>query len=473
MRIAHIASEVHPFAKTGGLADVAGTLPAAIAALGHHVTVVTPAHRSTPDMPVPGDVAGVVAAMGHQATVFRLERHGVEVLLLDCPDLFLRPAPYGTPAGDFPDNHRRFAFFCHAAIAVLAQRGGADILHAHDWQAALIPVLLHHEPEVKALLGEAATVLTIHNLAYQGIFPADLLEECGLPWSVNTVDVMEYWGKVSFLKGGLTSADALTTVSPTYAQEILTPSFGCGLEGVLQQRRTDLTGILNGLDGREWNPGRDPALPATYGPDDAATGKAAARAALTEETGLAPGRRPLAGMVSRLADQKGADIVADAVPGIIAQGYDLVVLGSGDRNIQDRLRVAVAAQPGRAVLSLGFNDRLARRIYAASDVFLMPSRFEPCGLGQLIAMRYGAIPVVSRTGGLADTVTDLGQPGGTGVFLDELSPAGLLNALARAKRFIADRPGLRTVLRRLMRRDFSWERSARAYLELYRSLRAS
>lgn len=467
MRIAHIASEVYPFAKTGGLADVTGTLPAAIASLGHEVTVITPAHRPTPDVPVPGSIVGAVTALGYQATVFHLERDSVDVLLLDCPELFLRPAPYGTPEGDFPDNHRRFAFFCHAALSLLAQRGGVDILHAHDWQAALAPVLLRYDPAARALLPDAATVMTIHNLAYQGIFPADSLPECGLPWNVNTIDVMEYWGQLSFLKGGLTSADALTTVSPTYAREILTPDFGAGLEGVLRERAADLSGILNGLDGRLWNPAHDPALPVNYGPDNTATGKTASRAALAGELGLAPGRRPLAGMISRLADQKGADIVADSVAGIIDQGYDLVVLGSGDWSLQERLREATTAHPGRAALSLRFDDRLARRIYAAADVFLMPSRFEPCGLGQLIAMRYGAIPVVSHTGGLADTVSDLDQPGGTGVFLDELSPAGLLAALGQTQRILADRPALRALRRRLMGQDFSWERSARAYLDLY------
>lgn len=467
MRIAHLASEVHPFAKTGGLADVTGALPGALAVEGHAVTVVTPAHRPSPGLPPLGEKTGSVSAMGLTADVRQVLRNGVCVLLLDCPELFERPAPYGTPEGDYPDNHRRFAFMCRAALQVLADRGGADILHVHDWQAALAPVLLRHDADAARILPHTGTLLTIHNLAYQGVFPPEVLEECGLTRRLFTIDVLEYWGQVSFLKGGLMCADALTTVSPTYASEILTPTFGHGLEGVLYARRQDLTGILNGLDDEMWNPASDRTLPLPFGPATAATGKNAARRALALDLSLLPGRRPLVGVVSRLADQKGADLVAAAVPGILELGLDLVVLGSGDWAIQQELQAAIAPHRGRAALVLGFDDRLARRIYAAADLFLMPSRFEPCGLGQLIALRYGAIPVVSTTGGLLDTITDLARNGGTGIFIAELSPEGLLAAIRRALPILHDRPALRVTRRRMMEQEFSWRRAARSYIEVY------
>lgn len=467
MRIAHLASEVHPFAKTGGLADVTGALPRALAEEGHSVTVVTPAHRPAPGWVPPGEMIGTVRAMGLTADILQVSRDGVSVLLLDCPELYERPAPYGTPEGDFADNHRRFAFMCRAALQVIADRGGADILHVHDWQASLAPVLLRHEADAAQSLPRTATVLTIHNLAYQGVFPSEVLDECALSRELFTIDIMEYWGQVSFLKGGLVCADALTTVSPTYASEMLTPAFGHGLEGVLNSRRQDLIGILNGLDYAMWDPAFDQALPLRFGPANAATGKNAARRTLAQELGLLPGRRPLVGMVSRLADQKGADLVAAAVPGILGLDLDLVVLGSGDRELQDRLHAAITPNRGRAALVLGFDDLLARRIYAAADLFLMPSRFEPCGLGQLIALRYGAIPVVSPTGGLVDTITDLEQVGGTGILMRDLSPDGLVAALRRALPILHDRTTLRTTRKRMMVQEFSWRRAARSYIEVY------
>ena len=470
MRIAHLASEVVPFSKTGGLADVAGALPPALAALGHEVTVVAPGHRPTLKDTLPGEPRGEVSALGLSARLNVLMHRGVRVVLLDCPTLYVRPALYSLPDGDFPDNSVRFAFFARAALAALAKLGGVEVIHAHDWQAALAPLLLRHDGQVRFGLQGAKSVLTIHNLAYQGVFPPWVLEACGLPRELFTMDLLEFYGQVSFLKGGLVSADALTTVSPTYAKEILTPAFGCRLEGILDGRRDRLFGILNGLDLEEWDPGRDPYLELPYGADEVDEGKRAARELLAAETGVGGGRRPLLGMVSRLAEQKGADLLAAVLDDIVAMGFDLVVLGTGERRYEEAMRAAEAAHPGRVGVLTRFDERLAHRIYAASDLFLMPSRYEPCGLGQMIAMRYGTLPVVNRTGGLADTVVDVSQDGGTGFVLEKLTPAELVATVSRAHELLAEPARLAEVRERAMARDFSWKASAREYVKLYEQL---
>jgi starch synthase len=470
MRIAHLASEVMPFSKTGGLADVAGALPPALAALGHEVTVVAPGHRPTLKDTLPGEPRGEVSALGLSARLNVLMHRGVRVVLLDCPTLYVRPALYSLPDGDFPDNSVRFAFFARAALAALAKLGGVEVVHAHDWQAALAPLLLRHDGQVRFGLQGAKSVLTIHNLAYQGVFPPWVLEACGLPRDLFTMDLLEFYGQVSFLKGGLVTADALTTVSPTYAKEILTPAFGCRLEGILDGRRDTLFGILNGLDLEEWDPGRDSYLELPYGADEVDEGKRAARELLAAETGVGGGRRPLLGMVSRLAEQKGADLLAAVLDDIVAMGFDLVVLGTGERRYEEAMRAAEAAHPGRVAVLTRFDERLAHRIYAASDLFLMPSRYEPCGLGQMIAMRYGTLPVVNRTGGLADTVVDVSREGGTGFVLEELTPAELVATLSRAHELLAEPARLAEVRERAMARDFSWKASAREYVKLYEQL---
>jgi starch synthase len=473
MRIAHLASEVVPFSKTGGLADVAGALPPAIADLGHEVTVVVPAHRRTVDEPAPGTPHGEVRALGLAARVSVVLHRGVRVVFLDCPALYVRPALYSLADQDYPDNPVRFAFFARAALAVIAKFGGAEIVHAHDWQAALAPLLLRHDGETRFRLPAARTALTIHNLAYQGAFAPWALEACGLPRRLFTMDVLEFYGAVNFLKGGMVSADAITTVSPTYAREILSPQFGCRLEGVLAGRAGAVSGILNGLDVDEWDPSRDAHLERTYGVDDAAEGKRAARDGLAREVGLSSGRRPLLGMVSRLAEQKGADLLAATLDDIVANGFDVVVLGSGERRYEEALRAGQAAHPGRVAALIRFDERLAHRIYAASDLFLMPSRYEPCGLGQMIAMRYGALPVVTRTGGLADTVVDERAGGGNGFILPELTPPALMATLGRARKVVSAARRLQAMRTTGMKTDFSWGASAREYVALYERLLAS
>jgi starch synthase len=472
LRIAHLASEAVPFSKTGGLADVVGALPQALAALGNTVTVVVPAHRTTVKEELPGKATGEVWAMGMRAELRETHHKGATVVLLDCPQLFVRPALYSLPEGDFPDNPIRYAFFARAALYAVAARGGADVIHAHDWQAALAPLLLARFPEHRAGLPGAVSVLTIHNLAYQGVFPPWVLEACQLPRDLFTLDTLEFYGQVNFLKGGLVSADAITTVSPTYAREILTPQFGCRLEGVLATRSDRLFGILNGLDLESWNPATDRYIPAPYTAATVREGKTAAHEALAAEAELAPGSRPLLGMVSRLAEQKGADLLAAALEEIVALGFDVVVLGTGERRYEETLQAAQLSHPGRVRVFARFDEGLAHRIYAGSDLFLMPSRWEPCGLGQMIAMRYGTLPVVTRTGGLADTVVEVGEPSGTGFLLAELSPQALVAALTRARELLQNPARLDAVRREGMGRDFSWDRSARAYEELYRSLLA-
>jgi starch synthase len=468
--VAHLASEVVPFSKTGGLADVVGALPPALAALGHEVTIVAPGHRITLKDALPGDPMGEVRALGMTGRLLVLAQRGVRVVLLDCPVLYVRPALYSLPDGEFPDNAVRFAFFARAALSALDRLGGVDVVHAHDWQAALAPLFLRHDAELAASLPGTRTVLTIHNLAYQGVFARWALEACALPSTLFSMDLLEFYGHVNFLKGGLVSADAVTTVSPTYAREILTPAFGCGLEGVLAGRRAGVVGILNGLDLEEWNPARDPYLELPYDADEVGAGKRAARELLAAEIGLSGGRRPLLGMVSRLAEQKGADLLAFSVDEIVERGFDVVVLGTGERRYEDAMRAAQAAHPGRVAVQIRFDERLAHRIYAASDLFLMPSRYEPCGLGQMIAMRYGALPVVHRTGGLADTVVDAGRSGGTGFVMEELTPAALRATLGRARELLAEPSRLAAVQARAMAQDFSWQASAREYVKLYQGL---
>jgi starch synthase len=470
MRIVHIASEVVPISKTGGLADVAGALPAAQAALGHEVTVITPAYRLPGAGEPPGTPRGEVRALGRAAGIRELSHEGVLILGLDCPELYARPALYSLPDAEFSDNAVRFAFLARAALEVVGLRGGADIVHAHDWQAALALFYLRHDQGLAGWVGHPRTLLAIHNLAYQGVFPPSQLDLCELPHWAFTPRWLEFFGQVNFLKAGIVAADAITTVSPTYAREILTPDQGWHLEGLLATRVDALHGIINGLDVTVWNPANDPALPRPYDVDSVAAGKLAARVALASELGIGVGGRTLIGMVSRLAGQKGADLIAAAVDDLVADGFDLMVLGSGERRYESALRGAERAHPGRVRIVLRMDEPLAHRVYAASDLFLMPSRYEPCGLGQMIAMRYGALPVARRTGGLVDTVTNADRPDGTGFLFDDLVPYALLGTLSWARTMLADPDRLAALRRNAMTRDFTWAASARRYLEVYSGL---
>ena len=478
MKILHIASEVTPFAKTGGLADVVASLPVALQRLGHEVRIIMPFYRSV-------EVAGIGKRRGRKSVELPfcgvvkkawsriVGLHKVPVYFIENGDYFDRETLYGEGAGEYPDNHERFAFFCRAALALCKRLDfRPDIIHCHDWQTALVPLLLRHDPRDDPFFRKAATIYTIHNLAYQGLFPHTSLEQMGLDESYFTIDRLEYYGAVNLMKGGILSADLVTTVSPAYCREILTPEQGCGLDGVLRQRERDLHGIINGIDIECWNPETDRNLPGTYS-TISLTGKKAAKKALRKELGLEQREAPLLGMVSRIVSQKGFDLIVELLPRFEAADLDMVVLGGGE---EPYLRALAAAgeRCGRIKLCTGgFNDPLAHRIYAGSDLFLMPSRYEPCGLGQLIALRYGAAPLVRKTGGLADTVTDAAQRGGVGFVFDEYTAEALWDALQRAMTLYATPEKWKKLVRRGMLVDVSWDAPARRYEELYRAAAAS
>lgn len=476
MKVLFAASEAAPFAKTGGLADVAGSLPRALAALGHDVRLVMPRYRAA-DVERYGlrHVATFYVPLSvwkERCSVFQGTLGPKVTAYFIHKDIYFdRPELYRTAQADYPDNAERFSFFSRAVLELCsALRFAPDIIHCNDWQTGLVPLYLktfyHGAP-----LGTAKTVFTIHNLGYQGIFRRDDLRLTGLPPELFTPEGVEFWGNVNFLKAGLISADAITTVSETYSREILTPEYGHGLDGVLRKRSADLSGIVNGIDTGDWNPARDPALPRTYSAGRLG-GKAACKIALLRRTGLPDTEEPVVGMVTRLTAQKGLDILLDAIPRILQSGCRLIILGSGDEQYHRLLSDSARAHPDRMRLHLSYDDALARLIYAGSDMFLMPSRYEPCGLGQLIALRYGAVPVVRAVGGLADTVMEYRPRAGTGTgfrFTDYGAKA-LVAALQRALAAYRNRAAWLQIVRRGMGQDFSWKRSAKEYERLYAGL---
>ena len=474
-----VASEMVPFSKTGGLADVLGVLPIALGALGHRVTVVTPKYRgiraqgSARTIVVSG-IGGAIAETGVIELPFA---QNVKVVLVDRPELYDRDSIYGF-GSDYPDSPRRFGFLCRAALEYAIQTTSAedglfDILHGHDWQAGLAAVYLRTRYAAEPKLRRMASIFTIHNLAYQGAFAPDWLGPLELGLEMMAIDAMEYWGKISLLKAGIVFSDLITTVSPTYAKEIQTPEYGAGFDGILAARSRDLYGVLNGIDVDRWDPRRDPFIPEPYD-ENCLERKEAAKRALVEllgpQTSLDRLRRPLVGIVSRLVDQKGFDLVA-ALTSVLPDYGSFAVLGTGDPRYEKMWRELAARYPDRIAVRIGFDESLAHLIEAAADMFLMASRFEPCGLNQMYSMRYGTVPVVRATGGLDDTVRDYNDAGegGTGFKFDAYTPAALQDALERA-RTVFDNPNIWKKLQVAgMRQDFSWDRSAREYVKLYDS----
>src|SRR5512143_273553 len=420
MKVAFLASEVIPYAKTGGLADVAGALPKFLAGLGAEVRVFMPLYREVgkKNLPLKPVFDKAALEMGGERLPYRVLAHdadGVVFYFIDRPEYYDRDFLYGTSAGDYPDNGERFAFFSRAALETLRATGFApDVIHGHDWQSALTFAYLRTTYADDPFFARMRSLFTIHNLAYQGLFDRDLLERVGLPvWLFNMND-LEFYGKVNALKAGILYTTAVTTVSPRYSREIQTPAFGCGLDGLLRSRSAALYGILNGVDYKDWDPATDKLIPHTFRPGDLA-GKAACRRDLASLFGLdAPADLPVAGMVTRLAGQKGLDIVCDALDSLLGLGLRLVILGTGDQKIQDFLTAAQKKSPDRIGLKIAFDERIAHTIYAGSDVFLIPSRYEPCGLTQMYAMKYGTVPVVRATGGLIDSVQEFDPLSGTG-----------------------------------------------------------
>jgi starch synthase len=397
---------------------------------------------------------------------------GVAVYALRQDRYFDRPHLYGTPQGDYPDNAERFAFFSRAALDLARTTGPWDVIHCHDWQTALIPALVKLGAASRPGAREWRTVLTIHNLAFQGNFPLAAADRLNIDARYLTPGYLEFYGGVSFLKGGIVFADALTTVSPKYAREIVTAEYGCGLEGVLRGRERDLRGILNGVDYGEWNPATDPHIVKNYAPADL-SGKQACKADLQKVFALPPeATTPLTGIVSRLADQKGLDIFLQAVDDLASRKLQIVVLGAGDEKYQELVAKLPGAHPGKIGVEIGFDNALAHKIEAGADMFLMPSRYEPCGLNQIYSLKYGTAPIVRAVGGLDDTVEDYDPVSGKGngfKFVD-YSAAALLGAVDKAVAVYRDKKAWRQIVANAMAADFSWDKPAEEYLSLYRKL---
>jgi starch synthase len=489
MRILHVASEVAPYSKTGGLADVLGALPRMLAALGHEVTVVTPRYRSIdPERfglarrlrglatPLGADTVAVGVYEGQAASTPR-----VRVYLVDHKPSFDRDGIYGDAKGDYPDNARRYALLGSAALALAAEFGAwPDVVHGHDWQAG--PAILFAKQRWGDL-PPPKTVFTLHNLAFQGLFPETVVDELGLPRQYYNLDGFEYYGQASYLKAGLALADRLSTVSRRYAQEIQTAEYGLGFDGLLRARTKVLHGILNGADYDIWNPEKDIHLPATYSAESL-TGKRRCKAELQRELGL-PVRAdvPLCGSISRLTDQKGFDLILAALPTLLGPrpadgaGRDdsdmqYVVLGSGDPVLESAFRQLQTRFPKKLAVRIGYDEALAHRIEAGCDLYVMPSKFEPCGLNQMYSLRYGTPPIVRATGGLDDTIVDFDarSRSGTGFKLETYDADALVEAWRRALAAYRNEADFAALIKRGMTQDFGWSRAAEAYAQLYRSM---
>jgi starch synthase len=474
IRALSVVSEVYPLIKTGGLADVAGALPAALAPLDVELRTLVPGYPAVMDALTDAEPVLQRDLFGGPARVLAGTAAGLAVFAIDAPHLYARPGnPYNAPyGGEWPDNPLRFAGLARIGADIgLGRVAGflPDVVHAHDWQAGLAPAFLHYEGAGR----RPATVMTIHNLAFQGQIPASLLGTLGLPASSYAIDGVEYYGAIGMLKAGVRLADRVTTVSPGYAAEIRTPSGGMGMGGLLAARGDALTGIINGIDTEIWNPASDTMIAAPFDARRLA-GRLANKAALAARLGLdCPPERLLFGVVSRLSEQKGIDLVLAALPALLAADACLAVLGTGDAALRDGLALAAATHPGRVGVVAGFDEPLAHLMQAGCDALLVPSRFEPCGLTQLCALRYGALPVVSRVGGLADTVIDANlaaQAAGvaTGVQFEPVTAEGLAGAIGRAARLWGERKVWQQIQANGMRADVGWSAPARAYAALYR-----
>jgi starch synthase len=481
LNILMVASEMSPWAKTGGLADVAGALPRALVGFGHNVTVVLPRYRG---VTVPGaSITGGAVSMG--ASTHEVAFHVAEIserltiTLVDAPAHFDRDGFYGQDGRDYADNAQRFALLSAAALHFAEQWTDLpepDVIHAHDWQAGLAPLLLRLVPERYPRLQRAGTVFTIHNLAYQGLFPPEIVPALGLPWSAFTVDTGEFYGQFSFLKAGLTYSDYLTTVSPAYALETQTPEFGAGMQGVLAARRDRYTGILNGIDTEVWNPAKDPYLPAHFDTTNL-EGKSQCKRALLQRFAFSMGddalARPLVAMVTRLVEQKGIDLVQQASDALLLTGATWVFLGTGEPRFEQFLRALAVRYPARVGVHVGFDEPLAHLIEAGADMFLMPSRFEPCGLNQMYSLRYGTVPIVHAVGGLDDTIQPYTSRAGraNGFKFKGASADALVRTVRQAVRLFQNKSVWIPLMRNGMGADHSWETSAREYVKVYRRAR--
>jgi starch synthase len=467
-KILMVGSEAASFVKTGGLADVLGALPEALVRCGNQVAVVMPRYRGAaiPAAERIWENLPVWCGPHHfRVAVDRVLQNGVSHLFVECPPLYDRPGVYNEAGRDYPDNHIRFAVLCHAALGIARYIERPDIIHCHDWQAALLPVYQRLQLAGDPTFFGIRTVFTIHNLGYMGRFARSALRDVGLDEAIFHPSGLEFWGDVALLKGGVIFSDAVTTVSPTYAREIQTPEFGFGLDGLLRQYASKLSGILNGADYREWNPEHDPHIAAPYSANDL-SGKLECKKALLAELGLPQATdRALIGIISRFAAQKGFDIFADAVARLAEEDCAFAVLGTGDQRFEDMFRYFAAARPDKFGVRIGFDNALAHRIEAGADMFLMPSRYEPCGLSQIYSLRYGTVPIVRATGGLEDSVN-----GQTGFKFAGYSGAALAGAVHDAVIAYKNRDLWRRRMISAMQADFSWDASAAKYSELYKRL---
>ncbi len=476
MKIVHAASELFPYMKTGGLADAVGALTGALADNGHEVSVFLPGYRAAlahKDAACAERKLRLKIEMGDQFVAGEVRvfspRKNLRVFLICREEYFDRSAPYGNGERDYEDNADRFIFFCKGVVESLRLIDiQADVVHAHDWQAALLPLLVRDAERRHNVTLALKTVFTIHNIAYQGLFPATLFAHTNLPDELYNIDGLEYYSQINLMKGGILFADRVTTVSPRYAKEIQTPEFGCGLDGVAQTRTEDIVGLLNGVDAAIWNPAIDALLPARYSPANMA-GKLACRAELLKRCGFAANfKGPIYGMVARFTEQKGVNLVLDNRDFFLGTDCRLVVLGAGDKALQDAMQALAAEAPERISLSARLDESMSHLIEAGSDFFLMPSKFEPCGLNQMYSQVYGTIPIVSRVGGLADTVSDVDENPATGTGLMCAPTAeSLREALGRSLALFADKARYATAQQRGMARDFGWAKAAKGYEQLY------
>lgn len=486
MRIAHVSSELAPYSQTGGLAQVAYSLPEALASLGEQVSIFTPLHRSVGEVlrsrdetlgPARSPVQVQVGEYCYEGCFRSLKTEsGLQIHFFDCPSLFDREGVYEGSHGPYSDNARRYAAFSLATLEAAPELLGArpDVFHCHDWPTGLLPILARTRQQEHQ--SPPRTVFTIHNLAYQGCFDKQLMPDLGLPWSTFTMQGLEFYDQVSTIKAGIAFSDATTTVSASYADEIQTLEFGCHLEGFLKYDCPRLLGIRNGIDTEEWNPAQDPHITATFDKGDMAGKKRCRKALLDEYLLPAEDDDLVIGVVSRLAGQKGLDLVAEVIPELHRVGARVVLVGNGESALEDRFRWLALHFSHHLAVHIGFNTPRAHHVFAGADAFLMPSRFEPCGLGQMAAMRYGTVPIVHAVGGLRDTVDDPGDEAmrrgeGNGFRLAQLNPDSLFEAIARAARMRREDAGTwAKLIRRGMEADWSWTASAGAYRRLYKEL---
>jgi starch synthase len=478
MHIAFAASECVPFSKTGGLADVVGALPRALAGLGHQVSVYVPRYRQTKLADPQTVVRSITIPFDDKyrfcSVVTAGTTGGVRYYFVDYPPYFDRDGLYGTPAGDYPDNAERFALFSRAVLEASKVLGVPHVFHCHDWQSALIPIMLRTFYAEDPAFREVATVFTIHNMGFQGLFPPEILPLLMLPWDLFTISKMEFFGQVNFLKGALVYADFITTVSKKYSQEIQTTEYGFGLEGVLRSRDATVTGIVNGVDYDEWSPLTDNFIVAKYSPQDL-SGKQKCKQDLLNAFGVknADPKLPVIGIVSRLAAQKGFDLITQIMDRLAREEMIVVALGTGDKPYEEMFQRLNKQFPNKIAIKVAYDNALAHKIEGGADMFLMPSRYEPCGLNQIYSLKYGTVPIVRATGGLDDTIEpwDARTGKGTGFKFTDYTGEALLACIKQALVAYRDQSSWQTLMRNGMGRDFSWGASAREYGKIYERVR--